>query len=192
MHLRTQRIVVGVDGSARSRDAARWALQQSRGTDTAVHLVHAWHAAADEAVATRERLPAAVERTPEVTLALEHAYDEELQAAREQEQAVKDAQERRALRLLERIRDAALADDGDRDRIHLLALEGDAGPALVNEATDADLLVVSSHRATRISATMLGSVSLYCTLHAKCPVVVLPDARARRAGAGRRRALQSA
>jgi nucleotide-binding universal stress UspA family protein len=191
VHLHTQRIIVGVDGSARSRDAARWALEQSRGTDTAVHLVHAWHAAADEAVATRERLPAAVERTPEVTVALEHAYDQELGLAREKEQAVKAAEERKALRLLERIRDAAVADDRDRDRIHLLALEGDAGPTLVSEATDADLLVVSSHRATRITA-MLGSVSLYCTLHAQCPVVVLPTAQARRAGAHRRRALQPA
>ena len=191
MHIATRRIVVGVDGSARSRDAVRWAVEQSRGTGAAVDLVHAWHVPGDETAATRERLPAAVQRTPEAASALEHAYGEELEAAREHEQAIKDARERKVLRLLERVRDAALPDAGDRARVALLALEGDAGPALVRASADADLLVVGSHRATPISAAMLGSVSLYCTLHASCPVVVLPTAR-RRSAAGRRRMLRSA
>lgn len=192
MHLRTQKIVVGVDGTARSRDAVTWAVEQSRRSNAVVHLVHAWHVPADEASVTRERLPAAVKRTPEAATALGHAYGEELRAAREREHAVRDAAERRALRLLERVRDAALADVRDREHVRMLALEGDAGRALVRESADADLLVVGSHRATPISATMLGSVSLYCTLHARCPVVVLPKPRARRSATGPERALRSA
>jgi nucleotide-binding universal stress UspA family protein len=192
VHQRTQKIVVGVDGTARSRDAVQWAVEQGRGTDAAVHLVHAWHVPADDAVGTRERLPAAVKRTPEVASALGVAHDGQLHAAREREQAVRDVAERKALRLLERVRDAALADVHDRERVRIVALEGDARRVLARESADADLLVVGSHRVAPISATVLGSVSLYCTLHATCPVVVLPKTGARRSATGPEPALRSA
>jgi nucleotide-binding universal stress UspA family protein len=192
VHQRTQKIVVGVDGTARSRDAVQWAVEQGRGTDAAVHLVHAWHVPADDAVGTRERLPAAVKRTPEVASALGVAHDGQLHAAREREQAVRDVAERKALRLLERVRDAALADVHDRERVRIVALEGDARRVLARESADADLLVVGSHRVAPISATVLGSVSLYCTLHATCPVVVLPKTGGRRSATGPEPALRSA
>lgn len=176
----TSRVVVGVDGSARSRDAVTWAVEQVRGTNAAVELVHAWRIPVEVAVATREKLPAAVSVTGEVGAALDEAHEVELDAAREQEQAIKDAHERKAIRLLERVRDTALPDSDDRAQVHLVPLEGDAGPTLVHHAEGADLLVVSSHRTTRIGATVLGSVSLYCALHAACPVVVLPITRRRR------------
>ena len=190
MYLKTAKIVVGVDGSARSRDAVRWVLDQVHGTAVTVDLVHAWHVPAAEATATREKLPAAAEPPAEAAAALRHAHDEELEAATKKEEAVKANHERRAMRLLERVRDAAVREDGDRRRVRLLPLEGEPGPTLVNESADADLLVVSSHRATRIAATVLGSVSLYCTLHATCPVVVLPVARRRRSAAVRREPLR--
>ena len=156
-----------------------------------VELVHAWHVPADETAATRERLPAAVKRTPEAATALGGAYDAELQAARERERAVRDQAERKAVALLGRVRDAALADVRDREHVRIVALEGDARRALVRESADADLLVVGSHRAP-ISATVLGSVSLYCTLRARCPVVVLPKTGVRRSATGPEQALRSA
>jgi nucleotide-binding universal stress UspA family protein len=116
LHQRTQKIVVGVDGSAKCREAVRWAVE---------------------------------------------------------------------------VRDAALADVRDREHVRIVALEGDAGRALVRESADADLLV-GSHRAAPTSTTVLGSVSLYCTLHARCPVVVLPKTGARRSAMGPERALRSA
>jgi nucleotide-binding universal stress UspA family protein len=192
VHQRTQKIVVGVDGSARCREAVRWAVQQGRGTNAVVQLVHAWHLPADDAVSTRERLPAAVKRTPEAATALGLVYDEELQAAREREQAVRDQAEHKSVWLLGRIRDAAIADARDRERVRIVALEGDARRTLVRESADADLLVVGSHRAAPVSATVLGSVSLYCTLHARCPVVVLPKTGARRSATGPEQALRSA
>ena len=91
MYLKTARIVVGVDGSVSSRDAVRWAPEQVRGSDVTVDLVHAWHVPADEAVATRETLPAAVAPPAEATAALKHAHDEELEMALEKEEAVKAA-----------------------------------------------------------------------------------------------------
>jgi nucleotide-binding universal stress UspA family protein len=184
MYLTPSRIVVGVDGSAQSRDAVRWAYDQVRGTDAIVDLVHVWHVPVEEAAATREKLPAAAaaDATPVATSALKHAYDEELEAAALREEALKATRERRSMRLLERVSEAALGVDGDPERVRLVPLEGEAGPTLVNEAAAADLLVVSSHRTSRMAATMLGSVSLYCTLHALCPVVVLPAfSRQRRA-----------
>jgi nucleotide-binding universal stress UspA family protein len=38
------RIVVGVDGSAGSQRALRWALEEARLRNASVHVVHAWHA----------------------------------------------------------------------------------------------------------------------------------------------------
>lgn len=189
LHLNdTSKIVVGVDGSVNSRDAVSWAMEQARGTGAVVELVHAWHVPVDRAVATKENLPALVERTPEVRVALEHGHDEELQAARAQEAALKDMHEHRAERILERTLDAALVDPHGRADVRLRAIEGPAGPTLVRAAKDADLLVVSSHRTARLTAAMLGSVSMYCTLHATCPVVVLPARRlARERAAARRR-----
>jgi len=185
------KVVVGVDGSTNSFDAVRWVVEQTRGTGAVVEVVHAWHVPVDRAVATKETLPAAVERTHEVEAALEHGHDEELEAARQQEEAFKDLHERRAMRVLERVRDAAVPDPEDRADVQLTAVEGIAGPALVHAADDADLLVVSSHRTRRISATVLGSVSMYCTLHAVCPVVVVPARRrAKRGGAAASGAMQ--
>ena len=85
-------------------------------------------------MATKETLPAAVERTHEVEAALEHGHDEELEAARQQEEAFKDLHERRAMRVLERVRDAAVPDPEDRADVQLTAVEGIAGPALVQSA----------------------------------------------------------
>lgn len=167
-------------------------MEHGRGTNAVVELVHAWHVPVDETAATRERLPAAVKRTPEAATALGGAYDAELQAAREWDQAVRDQAERKAMVLLGRVRDAALADVRDREHVRIVALEGDARSALVRESADADLLVVGSHRVAPISATVLGSVSLYCTLRARCPVVVLPKAGVRRSATGPEQALRSA
>lgn len=182
----TSKIVVGVDGSANSRDAVRWAFEQTGGTGAVVELVHAWHVPVDRAVATKEALPAAVERTPEVEAALELGHNEELEAARREEEAFKDLHERRAERLLERVCTAALPDPADRADVRLTAVEGAAGPALVRAAEDADLLVVSSHRTRQLTAAVLGSVSMYCTLHATCPVVVLPTRRRARTAQNQR------
>ncbi len=52
---------------------------------------------------------------------------------------------------------------------------GAPGPVLVRAARDAALLVVGSHGQGRLAAALLGSVSAYCTGHAPCPVVVVPD-----------------
>jgi nucleotide-binding universal stress UspA family protein len=53
------------------------------------------------------------------------------------------------------------------------SVEQAAGPALVAAATDADLLVVGSRGIGGFEGLLLGSVSQYCSRHARCSVVVV-------------------
>jgi nucleotide-binding universal stress UspA family protein len=56
-----------------------------------------------------------------------------------------------------------------------LVTEGHAAEALLHAAKGADLLVVGSRGHGGFASAMLGSVSMYCVLHARCPVLVLRD-----------------
>jgi nucleotide-binding universal stress UspA family protein len=53
---------------------------------------------------------------------------------------------------------------------------GGAGPALLDTAADADLLVVGSRGYGGFKGLLLGSTSHHVTHHAPCPVVVIPHA----------------
>jgi nucleotide-binding universal stress UspA family protein len=56
-----------------------------------------------------------------------------------------------------------------------LVTEGRAGEVLLRAAKGADLLVVGSRGHGEFASALLGSVSLYCVLHAHCPVLTLRD-----------------
>ena len=60
-------------------------------------------------------------------------------------------------------------------RMHYVRAVGAPGPALVVAARGAAMLVVGSRGHGRLAGALLGSVSAYCTAHADCPVVVVPD-----------------
>jgi nucleotide-binding universal stress UspA family protein len=53
-------------------------------------------------------------------------------------------------------------------------VRGPAGPALVEAAAEAGVLVVGTKGHGAIMSTLLGSVSEFCVHHASCPVVVVP------------------
>jgi len=55
--------------------------------------------------------------------------------------------------------------------------EGRAGDVLLRAARGADLLVVGNRGHGEFASALLGSVSLYCVLHAHCPVLILRDGR---------------
>lgn len=56
-----------------------------------------------------------------------------------------------------------------------LVAAGHAAEVLLRAAKGADLLVVGSRGHGGFASALVGSVSLYCVLHAHCPVLVLRD-----------------
>ena len=59
------------------------------------------------------------------------------------------------------------------ERVETICRQGGAGPILVAESEDAELLVVGSHGHSVVTTVLIGSVSAYCVHHASCPVVVV-------------------
>lgn len=79
-----------------------------------------------------------------------------------------------ALRNLEKLVGEVLdATTGDHPVVLPLAVPGPAGPVLIEQAADADLLVVASRGRGEFRGLVLGSVALHCVVHAPCPVMVV-------------------
>lgn len=140
-----KRIVVGVDGSADSLVAFRWALAEGRLWGAAVEAVMAWN------------VPGwfALEGGGQVELA---RLGDELEAS--------------AAGVLA---DAVARVDGDFADVTVSQHVVSERPAtaLLERARGADLLVVGSRGAGGFRGLLVGSVSLHCVSHAPCPVVVV-------------------
>jgi nucleotide-binding universal stress UspA family protein len=143
-------IVVGVDGSAASREAIRWAAEEARLRDAQLVAVHAW-----SFVPVAPLGDAGVLAMP--------AGDLPGQLSAESDGATAT---------LEAALDDALGANPDIE-VDRRVIEGDAGEVLVDEAAKGDLVVVGSHGRTGLKAALLGSVSRYVVDHATCPVVVV-------------------
>lgn len=61
--------------------------------------------------------------------------------------------------------------------VHTLVLRGHPAAVLLEQAKDADLLVVGSRGHGGFVGALLGSVSHHCVQHAACPVVVVRATR---------------
>ncbi len=73
--------------------------------------------------------------------------------------------------------DQVMASEGLEDsgiEVHTKVVRGPAGPALVNEVGKATQLVLGSEGHGAFEGKLVGSVSMYCTAKAPCPVVVIP------------------
>lgn len=138
------RIVVGVDGSASSLEALRWAVRQAELTGATVDAVIAWQYPAAfrgygwgaEMMTGDINYPEIAAKT--VTGAISQAVDLDCAAT-----------------------------------VHPVVAEGHPAQVLIEAAADADLLVVGSRGHGGFADALLGSVSQYCTHHAPCPVVVI-------------------
>jgi nucleotide-binding universal stress UspA family protein len=75
-----------------------------------------------------------------------------------------------------------VASAGEHPVVRRLSLTGPAGAVLVEQAAEADLLVVASRGHGEFRGLVFGSVALHCVVHAPCPVLVIRPA-ARRAPA---------
>ena len=143
-------IVVGVDGSAASHEALRWAAQEAVLRGARLVAVHAWAFVPPAPIGDPGMIPMP-------------AVDLPGQLEAEQEAARAEF-------------DAAIAEALGADRsieLEERLVEGDAGDALVSESAGADLVVVGSHGRTGIKAALLGSVSRHVVDRAACPVVVV-------------------
>jgi nucleotide-binding universal stress UspA family protein len=145
--MRERVVVVGVDGSPASYNALRWALSHPRCAAVRVRAIRCWMpvlARVWEAALTDQPVP------PISAL--------QAQAERELADVVAAAVTR------ERLSPEVTVDQE--------VIRGPAGPVLVAQAGDADLLVVGHAR--RLVEIRHRSVSWYCVRHAGCPVVIVP------------------
>jgi nucleotide-binding universal stress UspA family protein len=144
------RMVVGVDGSAGSLGALRWALDEAvlRGDDLDVVLV--WH-------------DPMVMAAPGMVLP-PTSYEELATSAKARVAAV-----------LEGVASEVAAAEGKGLRVSPIVVEGPTGASLVDAADGAELLVVGSRGHGGFAGLLLGSVAQQVLHHAPCPVVVIPS-----------------
>jgi len=141
-------IVVGVDGSAESVQALRWALEEARLRKTRVRALYVWEfpstlVVSDPLLGGPEFDPLLVEPS-------------ELEGIARQ-----------------RLADIVRAVAADPGLLEERVVEGNPAEALVQASKDEELLVVGSRGRGRFSGSLLGSVSQACAHHARCPVVIV-------------------
>ena len=146
-------IVVGVDGSATSRAALRWAHAEAQARGDSLRVVTVWRLPVTTTMPAFDALP-----VPE------------------------DIDDQTRDTLLAICAEEGVTPDGPVP-VTLLITEGSAAAALLQAAADADLLVVGAsghHRAQLarghggFTGLVLGSVSNQCVHHSPVPVVVVP------------------
>jgi len=136
-------VVVGIDGSAGSRAALKWAARYASATGATIRAVNAFH------YPSAGPLPAGIE--PKV-------IDDAVRADR---QATLDGV----------VTD--VFGSADPEGVTTVVAYGHPAPVLVAESEAADLLVVGHRGHGAFNGMMLGSVSIHCVTSARCPVVVV-------------------
>lgn len=141
-------IVVGIDGSAGSLRALRWAVQEAQLRGLKVRAIMAWEQ------------PVAYGSSTMWSLGVDPS-----------------AESKEDLALAARIEVSRLeGESGPVDDIAISyeALEGHPAEVLLLAAQDAELLVVGSRGHGGFVGALLGSVSQHVVQHARCPVTVIP------------------
>jgi nucleotide-binding universal stress UspA family protein len=137
-------VVVGVDGSAESVAALRWAARYATASGARVRALLAWHYPGAAGGPPIEKAPQAV-------------HDQT------------DAQMHETLDTA-----IAKAYEGqDAGGVEKSTAYGHPAQALIEASKEADLLVVGRHGHGAFTGMLLGSVSIHCVTGAYCPVVVI-------------------
>jgi nucleotide-binding universal stress UspA family protein len=140
-----RRVVVGVDGTARTVAALRWAATEARRREAELYAVHAWGSALRPA----SYAPVADYSTPD------------------------ECARRAAARLAETVR--AAFGSTPPVPVREVVDDRAVVPALLDHARGAELLVVATRSGGgRPGESGPGSITLSCLRQAPCPVVVLP------------------
>jgi nucleotide-binding universal stress UspA family protein len=137
-------VVVGVDGSAESVAALRWAARYATATGARVRALLAWH------------YPGAVGGPP--TVIAPEAVHEQTEA---QMHETLDA----AIAKAYQGQEAAAVEKS--------TTYGHPAQALIEASREADLLVVGHHGHGAFTGMLVGSVSIHCVTGAFCPVAVV-------------------
>jgi nucleotide-binding universal stress UspA family protein len=137
------RIVVGVDGSASSLAALRWAVHQAELTGGTVDAIVAW------------RLPVSMTGYGFAPVAMSDCSDTEQIAKRALGDAI-----------------SKVVGSGGPS-VRSLAIQGFPAQVLLKASDGADLLVLGSRGHGGFSGALLGSVGQHCVRHARCPVVII-------------------
>lgn len=152
---RGPRVVAAVDGSAGSRAAVRFALEDAARRNVPVEAVIAYRA--PDLWSEYSALGSAEEARLQQTL-----HSEAEQKAR----AVVD--------------EVAGECAGPLPDVRIHAAQGPAAEVLIRESDGADLLVVGSRGHGGFHTMLLGSTSMQCAMHATCPVTVVHSPASRR------------
>jgi nucleotide-binding universal stress UspA family protein len=139
-----QLVVVGVDGSAESVAAMRWAAHYAKATGARLRAVMAWH------------YPAAVGPAP-VGVAPAQVTDEVRQHMQD---------------TLDRII-AEVVPDAAAGSVETGIIYGHPAQVLLDESEKADLLVVGNRGHGGFTGMLVGSVSVHLVSNASCPVTVI-------------------
>ncbi len=141
-----ERIVVGIDGSDRSRSALEWAAAEARSEGAELVIVHAWMfpASAHGSLIAPNYNPVGTKK-----------------AYRDAAQATVDS-------LLAKV-------DLSDVRHEVRVVEGLPGPSLIDASSDAAKVVVGHRSRRRLAQFILGSTAQHVSRHATVPVVVVPD-----------------
>lgn len=140
-------IVVGIDGSPESGAALRFAYEEAQLRGCSLRLVCVWSASGVAYVGE------VFTPTADVFLEAEHHAEEVVEAA------------------------VATLGPAPAVSVEAIVVEGHAATALVEQGSDAELLVVGSRGRGATASLVLGSVSQGVAHHARCPVVIVPPSR---------------
>jgi nucleotide-binding universal stress UspA family protein len=147
------RIVVGVDGSASSQAALRWAAEEAELRGATVEAVHVW-----------AYIPAPPLGEPGlVTMPAASGAPVQIEVVRDAAQAELEA---------------ALADTfpgGTPAGLEQRLVEGDPAQVLEELSEGAELLVVGHRGRSAIASVLLGSVGKHAVDHSRCPVVIVKE-----------------
>jgi nucleotide-binding universal stress UspA family protein len=147
---RKHRIVVGVEGSAGSRAALRWAIDEARYRNCGVEIVTAY-------------LPTYIPAAPDFGYVPLDPIDLAGEVRKMQDDAVAEAS-------------ASAGDHAVPGALEQRLIKGRAADTLIAAAEGADLLVVGNRGRGGFRGLLLGSVSQQIAQHAGCPVVIVrPD-----------------
>jgi nucleotide-binding universal stress UspA family protein len=153
--MRGPRVVAAIDGSAGSRAALRFALEDAARRGVPVEAVIAYRPPDFRADFT------GLGRADEQRI---------LDSMRTQHEETAHGA----------VRDVTRELAGPVPEVHVRAVMGPPSGVLVRESEGADLLVVGSRGHGGFHSMLLGSTSIQCTMHATCPVTVVHSPEARR------------